>query len=148
MKYAPIYETDRSFVGKEWKKKQLRAINVITNVTKGVVAKERDFFEEAFGKNLDEFLEILAMPDEIIRHRHFFRDNGLLPKWLNSYRNLTKDQKEELLNLVSEMVDNPAILETECSEPVRAILPYYFIRKNHVENGTNKFVCELLATTQ
>ena len=146
MKYAPIYETDRSFVGKEWKKKQLRAINVIINVTKGVVAKERDFFEEAFGKNVNEFLEILSMPDELIRYRHFFRDNGLLANWLNAYRKLTKDQKEELLNLVSEMVDNPAILETEYSEPVRAILPYYFIRKNHVENGTNKFVCDLLAT--
>lgn len=148
MKYAPIYETDRSFVGKEWKKKQLRAINVITNVTKGVVAKERDFFEEAFGKNVDEFLEILAMPDEIIRHRHFFRDNGLLAKWLDAYRHLTKEQKEELLHLVSEMVDNSAILDTECSKAVRAILPYYSIRKKQVENRSNKFVCDLLALSQ
>lgn len=148
MKYAPIYETDRSFVGKEWKKKQLRAINVITNVTKGVVAKERDFFEEAFGKNVDEFLEILAMPDEIIRHRHFFRDNGLLAKWLDAYRHLTKEQKEELLHVVSEMVDNSAILDTECSKAVRAILPYYSIRKKQVENRSNKFVCDLLALSQ
>jgi len=144
MKYAPIYETDRSFVGKEWTKKQLRAINVIINVTKGVVAKERDFFEEAFGKNIDEFLEILAMPDELIRHRHFFRDNGILGMWLNAYRLLSEEQKKELLHIISEMVDDPTVLEKKCSSPVQAILPFYFIRKKHVENSSNEFVNSLL----
>lgn len=144
MKFTPIDETDRNFVGKKWTKKQLRAINVIINVTKGVVAKEREFFEEAFGSNEDEFLEILAMPDEIIRYRHFFRDNGILGMWLNSYRLLTQSQKEELLHIVSEMVDNPTILEAESSEAVNAILPYYSIRKSQVEKGTNEFARNLL----
>ncbi|MFC1914583.1 hypothetical protein ACFLXF_04860, partial [Chloroflexota bacterium] len=78
MKYAPIKEKDRSYIGKHWNKKYLSAINVIINVTNGVVAKEKDFFFEAFGSNIREFFEILSMPDELIRHRHFFRDNGLI----------------------------------------------------------------------
>ena len=144
MKFAPINETSRNFVGEKWSKKQLRAINVIINVTRGVVAKERDFFEEAFGKNEDEFLEILMMPDEIIRYRHFFRDNGILAMWLKAYRSLSEIQKNELVHIVSEMVENPSILNLPCSEPVKAILPYYSIRKSQVETGENEFIQTLL----
>ena len=144
MKFAPINETSRNFVGEKWSKKQLRAINVIINVTRGVVAKERDFFEEAFGKNEDEFLEILMMPDEIIRYRHIFRDNGILAMWLKAYRSLSEIQKNELVHIVSEMVENPSILNLPCSEPVKAILPYYSIRKSQVETGENEFIQTLL----
>ena len=31
------------------------------------------FFEKAFGKNEQEFLEILSMPKELITYRHFLR---------------------------------------------------------------------------
>lgn len=41
-------------------------MNIILNVTKGVVAKEESFFYRAFGRNEKEFLELLTMPDEFI----------------------------------------------------------------------------------
>ncbi|MCL2227069.1 MAG: hypothetical protein FWB97_05515 [Oscillospiraceae bacterium] len=133
MRFTPIDKTDRAFVGEFWNKKYLRAINVIINVTKGVIARERDFFEEAFGRNVSEFLEILAMPDELIRFRHFFRDMGLLKKWTAAYRNLADAEREELLHVLSEMVDNPQILENAHSEPVADILYFYAIRKKQIE---------------
>jgi hypothetical protein len=73
MRYAPINMTDRAYIGPHWNRKYLDAVNVIINVTKGVVAKEKDFFIKAFGANLKEYLEILTMPNEFIRHRLFLR---------------------------------------------------------------------------
>ena len=64
------------------------------NVTNGVVAKERDFFEEAFGKNPQEYLEILAIPDEFIRYRKFFKENGVIQHWIACYRGLKNAEKD------------------------------------------------------
>jgi len=149
MKFAPIDETNRCFVGKHWNKKYLRAVNVIINVTKGVVAKERDFFEEAFGKNENEFLEILAMPDEFIRFRHFFRDNGLLSMWQEAYRKLTKSEKDELLHILSDMIDNPSILKQVHSTNVKRILDYYFIHKSQIDKEPDSItkIFEMLSKT-
>jgi hypothetical protein len=81
MKYAPIDEKYRNYIGKYWNKKYLSAVGIILNVTKGVVVKEFDFFYEAYGETKEEYIKILTMPDEFIRFRHFFRDNGLLVLW-------------------------------------------------------------------
>jgi len=43
MKYAPIDMKDRSFIGKNWNKKYLSAVNVILNVTRGSCYKRRKF---------------------------------------------------------------------------------------------------------
>ena len=83
MKYASIEQTDRNYVGKWWNRKYLRAINVILNVTSGVVAKEEDFFVRAFGHDEFEFLDILAMPDDFIRYRDFF-ENPLIFRELSA----------------------------------------------------------------
>jgi hypothetical protein len=108
MKYAPINEKNRSFIGKYWNKKYLSAINIILNVTKGVVAKETNFFYEAYGKSKKEYLEILTMPDEFIRFRHFFRDNGLLAFWTNLYNCLTSLEKRNFskYSLIANMIRN------------------------------------------
>mgnify|MGYP006916070911 CR=1 FL=1 len=36
------------------------------NATKGKIGKGKDFFEEAFGSNIDEFYDILWMPETFI----------------------------------------------------------------------------------
>lgn len=55
MRYSPIndeqklYQT-RKYIGKNWNRKYIRAIQLILNSTKGKVGRNRSFFERAFGK--------------------------------------------------------------------------------------------------
>jgi hypothetical protein len=73
MKYIPLFgeeAKDREFVGKKWNKKFIRAIQSILNVTKGIVAPGRSFFEKAFGSNMDEFYDLLFMPETYIVYRY------------------------------------------------------------------------------
>lgn len=101
MKYAPIDKKDRLYVGKNWNKHYLRSIQAIINVTKGVVTKGRSFFKEAFGSNLDEYFNILAMPHDFIIYRNYYKAKRLTDEWLTLYSDLSTDEKKQLLELLS-----------------------------------------------
>jgi hypothetical protein len=136
MKYAPIDEKDRSYIGKHWNKKYLSAINVILNVTKGVVVKEFDFFYEAYGKNKKEYRKILTMPDEFIRFRHFFRDNCLLALWHDLYDALTNNEKRRLLKILCDIKIDRKLLSRHYSKNIDKILYLYTINKFQFDRGT------------
>ena len=76
MKYHPIDDPDyfraRNYIGKHWNKKFIRAIQAVLNSTKGKIGKGETFFEDAFGRNLDEFMKILWMPETFIIYRQRF----------------------------------------------------------------------------
>lgn len=133
MKYASISETNRDYVGKYWFKKYLRAMNIILNVTSGIVAKERDFFERAFGKNKDEFITILSMPDDFIRYRDFFEQNGLTQKWTEAYNNLSAINKNALLQILSEAKTDAKALDLVHDKELDNILSFYALKKKEVE---------------
>jgi hypothetical protein len=139
MKYAPVNEKDRSYIGKFWNRKYLGAVNVIINVTNGVVAKEQDFFFEAFGSDVDEFLEILNMPDEFIRHRFFFKENGLLDFWKTLFRSLTEDEKHYLLDILCEYKAGKLIMTDNHPQKVRKILVLYTINKSQFDRGRRSY---------
>lgn len=126
MKYTPITRTDRNYIGVNWTKKQILAISAILQVTKGIVAAGSEFFYKAFGKTTEEFLEILAMPRELIMFRKYFEENGITDQWRKLYRALDDDKKRELLEFVSHSTTELKILP--CPEQFREILPYYFIK--------------------
>jgi len=140
MKYAAIDQTDRSFVGKYWNKKYLRAMNVILNVTSGIVAKEEDFFLRAFGNNTTEFREILTMPDEFIRHRELFENIGLTQAWKFKYAKLSPQEKEVLIDIIEKMVEDPDIIHREYSQNINEILPYYSITKRNVTDNALYYI--------
>lgn len=143
MKYASIEHTDRSYVGVLWNKKYLRAINVILNVTSGVVAKEEDFFVRAFGHDESEFIEILTMPDEFIRFRGFFEKNGLIESWRSIYHNLSMKEKENLIEILERLVDEPEVLDMNYSDKIDEVLYFYSLSKKKVESNIlyySKFV--------
>jgi hypothetical protein len=135
MKYAPIDEKDRNYIGRYWNKKYLSAVNIILNVTKGVVVKEFDFFYEAYGENTEEYLKILTMPDEFIRFRHFFRDNGLLSVWHDLYSILTKNEKRKLLKVICDMKLDKTKLSKHYTENIDNILKLYSINKSQFDRG-------------
>lgn len=136
MKYASIEHTDRNYVGQYWHKKYLRAINVILNVTSGVVPKEDDLFYRAFGENTSEYLEILTMPDEFIRYRDFFEENGMTQLWKDLYHRLTKNEREIFLEVLDDMVENPEALQKNYTDNLNYIFKFYSIKKKKVESNT------------
>lgn len=91
MKFHPIknekswtedFSHNRNYLGKHWNKKYIRAIQAILNARKGKVGRGKDFFYKAFGKDLNEFFEILEMPESYIIYRFFF-------EWLGSNESKT-----------------------------------------------------------
>ena len=140
MKYAAIDHIDREYVGKYWNKKYLRAMNVILNVTSGIVAKEKDFFVRAFGSDKQEFLEILTMPDEFIRYRDFFERVGLRKKWRECFYALTKNERKKLITILEKMVEEPEVMEKRYTPNLDTILLYYRLSKKKVENNLGYYM--------
>ena len=132
MKYASIEHTDRSYVGRHWNGKYLRAINVILNVTSGVVAKEKNFFLRAFGESQEAFLEILTMPDDFIRYREYFEECGLAQKWAREYKKLSQSKKEELVKLLSNCSTETEVINENHSRSLDNILKFYSVKRSKV----------------
>ncbi len=99
MKYIPIKNHDRKYVGKHWNQRYLRGIQCILNATHGVVSPKRKFFEAAFGKNVAEFKKLLILPDKYIIYRDKHKNNGAT-HWKELYGSLTPKQKEEFTDIV------------------------------------------------
>ena len=135
MKYASIKHTDREYVGPEWHKKYLRAMNVILNVTSGVVTKEEDFFLRAYGNTEEEFIEILTMPDDFIRFRDYFEKKGFTNLWKKCYAKLDWKQKDRLIEILDRIVEDPDIISEHYDEPIEKILSLYLIKKNKIEKN-------------
>ena len=103
MKFIPLYgyeSLDRKYIGKHWNRKYLRAVQCVLNVTKGIGMPGTTFFERAFGKNLDEYFEILMMPEPFILWRNFYDSKGLIDKWRYQLKNLTAQQLEEANKII------------------------------------------------
>lgn len=119
MRYIPLEAKKRDVdTGNPfWNKRYLRGLQVILNVIKGPVMPGKEFFEQAFGTDPEEFKAILLMPDEFIRNRVkpnwrkiSDRIKRLMPytrDWMAAYSSLTKEEKVELENtLSSNKLDN------------------------------------------
>lgn len=100
MRYVPIADTVRGYVGPFWNRRLLRGIQCVSLVTRGTISARHDFFHEAFGDSPDEFLEILSMPDRYIIQRASHRDNGAA-EWRAIYRSLEDDERALLWRLTS-----------------------------------------------
>lgn len=149
MKYIPLFGEDakhREFTGKHWNKKFVRAIQSILNVTKGIVApahknEKSSFFEEAFGKNLDEFREILYMPETYIVYRHLFRYKlGYTEIWEQEYRSLSPEDKF----LAHQIIEKNVFTEEEVkkyspSEEVAIFLRHYTIPRGSIDKSDAEY---------
>lgn len=136
MKYSPISETDRTYIGTNWCKKSVRAISAILQVTKGVVAAGSSFFYKAFGNNLEEYYELLAMPRELIMFRSHFEENGTTAKWQTLYRKLDDEQKKRLMDLVSLNVSE--LRKAVWPDDLKDILDFYLIKYSGKKEYSNE----------
>ena len=127
MKYHPIrgdHSHDRYYIGEHWNRKYIRAVQAVLNATKGKIGVGVSFFEKAFGRTVDEYMELLIMPETFIIYRFFFEEIGYTDEWRKSIKSLSKKEKKELypiiyrneFNNIEELTNNPKYLR---------ILEYY-----------------------
>ncbi|MDR3564632.1 MAG: hypothetical protein P4N59_24810 [Negativicutes bacterium] len=130
MLYAPTDETNRNYIGIHWNVQYLRNVRAILNVSKGVFGGNRDFFEKAFGRNLDEYFKLLAMPKDLITYRKHYEDLGITAQWEKLYYDLNKHELQELLIHLSNISYNSS------NPSLNKILPFYKIKyKNELKSG-------------
>ena len=127
MKYHPIrgeHSHDRDYIGEHWNRKYIRAVQAILNATKGKIGRGKSFFEKAFGRTVDEYMELLIMPETFLLYRLFFEHIGYTNAWREDMKALTDTEREELypmifkndFNNIEELTTNPKFLH---------ILAYY-----------------------
>ena len=131
MKYCPIddekYFGNRDYIGRHRNKKFIRAIQAIINATKGKVGRGRTFFEKAFGKNLDEFKELLYMPETFIIYRVKYEDN-LTEAWREKFLALDDAQRAEAEKIIAANKFSDEDIAA-ASENLRALLKFYQVRR-------------------
>lgn len=136
MKYIPLFGEDakhREYVGKHWNKKYIRAIQSILNVTKGIVADGRSFFERAFGKTLEEFNELLYMPETYIIYRSVFEEAGLTQIWRNEFRAIKDSHLWEEAKEIIDRSDFKNIENRTKNPDILAFLNHYTISRGDVQ---------------
>lgn len=69
MRYIPLNNKERGYVGTEWNKKYLRAVQALLIATQGKGVGNKEFFYLSFGVNEEEYKEILLMPEKYITSR-------------------------------------------------------------------------------
>lgn len=72
MRYIPLKDLKRGFVGTHWNMKYLRALQRMLIPTQGKGVSSRSFFEADMGKNAEEFVRFLAMPEDHLSWRGDF----------------------------------------------------------------------------
>ncbi|MCM1168514.1 MAG: hypothetical protein NC324_01105 [Bacteroides sp.] len=156
MKYHPIrgdetsevdYSHNRDYIGIHWNRKYIRAVQAILNSTKGKVGRGTSFFEEAFGKNLVEFKEILEMPETFILYRFFF-------KWLDEIKSFGPEHWRKCWRKCMEVLDDKTkkqVLEIihsnnfedsrikKFKQPlVKELFGYYSMHRNDITDSSSE----------
>ena len=135
MKYHPIedpnYFSNRDYIGKHWNRKFIRTIQAILNSTKGKVGKGKSFFEEAFGKNEQEFEKLLFMPEVMIIYRFYYKDNGITEKWWQCL--IIYHQKISCRKKIIETNDFSSYETTISDKDILNLLSYYRITRKDTE---------------
>jgi hypothetical protein len=103
MKYVPIDDITRGNVGRHWHWRYLRGIQCILVATHGLVSPNPEFVAASFGETLDEFLEIVSMPDRyIIYRREHLRQ---ATEWRKLFRRLSPGSRHRFLDLLDQLRD-------------------------------------------
>lgn len=170
MRYIPLSDLKRGYVGAKWNAKYLRSFQRMLIPTQGKGVSSRSFFEACFGKSDKEFVEFLAMPEEIlairghfverakedpisrdIRYRQWQKNQNTIKEWTDLFRSLG-EQKDAFVGYIS---DNDFSSEKYAALPsfemrklfvfymtVPAILKVFNIADENVQKDTLKIITE------
>lgn len=140
MKYHPIrgeHSHDRDYIGKYWNRKYIRAVQAILNATKGKIGRGKSFFEKAFGKNIEEYKELLIMPETFILYRFFFEYIGYTDAWREEMKQLSVAEMEELQPLIFQN-DFNNIESLTTNKKLLHILSYYKNYRYEIIDSTSE----------
>lgn len=144
MRYIPLQDIARGYIGVNWNAKFLRTIQVMLNPTQGKGIAGRDFFSAAFGSNIEEFQMNLLMPEAILLGRGNFVENkkaesdsgreerrkqwllrqNIRSRWLYLFGQLM--DKQLLCELIADNHYSLERLKSICEEKIQQIYLYYF----------------------
>lgn len=143
MKYHPISDSEffknRDYLGKYWNRKFIRAVQAVLNSTKGKIGRGVQFFEEAFGRNLDEFYRILWMPETFIIYRRRY-DQHLREQLADKY----KKNSDEDCDLANEWRRKFCALPAEKLKMAKTIISLNKFREGDYE-CTDKEILDVLS---
>jgi hypothetical protein len=131
MKYHPIddpkFYNNREYIGKHWNRKFIRSVQAVLNATKGKIGRGKSFFEEAFGKDIDQYNKILWMPETFIIHRFKYKEN-LTADWWDLYKKLDEMQLNQLQEIVAKNQFEEKIVTGDIA--IDSVLKYYYIKRD------------------
>ena len=130
MRYQPTDRPDRTHVGENWTRYQLRSMQIVLQATHGVVSGEPQFFKRAFGDTIAEFERILLMPHDFIFNRAWYEDSDpeqRLHSFREEFGRLDAGERGELLEALSSCDPREfALLPGLASSPhVARVLRFY-----------------------
>ena len=150
----PEYFKNRDYIGKHWNRKFIRAVQAVLNSTKGKIGRGVEFFEEAFGCDIDEFRKILWMPETFIIYRRKYdedlrnrlaerytsqsdEDCNLANEWWAKFTALPHDKRQTAEKIIA--LNKFKEGDYECDDAdILEILSYYAITRDIAEgNKTN-----------
>ena len=155
MKYHPINDKEffmnRDYIGKHWNRKFIRAVQAVLNSTKGKIGRGVEFFEEAFGRDINEFMKILWMPETFIIYRRIYdadlrkrladryttvtkNDCDLTSEWWEKFNALPPDKLERAKAIIAlnKFKDGDLICD---DKEINDVLEYYKITRDDTENN-------------
>ncbi|WP_446008180.1 hypothetical protein [Candidatus Electrothrix sp.] len=140
MRFSPIWDDNklhhgRTYIGNHWNRKFIRSIQTVLNATKGKVGTKLDFFKAAFGKDENEFFEILYMPEAYILHRRLCEKKGLTDSWRKLYQSMSNVELNNVLPIIER--NNFSEINGICmNNKLKCLLKHYQISpKDLAEDG-------------
>jgi len=139
MRFSPIWDGNklhhgRTYIGKYWSRKFIRAIQTVLNATKGKVGTKLDFFKAAFGKDENEFFEILYMPEAYILNRRLCESIGLTESWRNLFKVLPKNELDMILPIIQSN-DFTEIKSIDVSSRAKCLLNHYLVSSKSIDKS-------------
>jgi hypothetical protein len=162
MRYIPLQDDKRGYVGEKWNTKYLRAIQRMLIPTQGKGVSSRSFFEADFGKSEEEYMEVLAMPEDIIAARGRFvekkdepttesasrlikwqENKAIREEWQRLFNGL-KEDKEEFIQIIQDNVFNMDKLLSITEPNMQKLFLHYFSESRFLTHLNNLQLDELI----
>ena len=100
MKYIPSDSLNRKYIGVNWTQRQLRSFQCILNSTHGIIPVKLEFFYNAFGKNIEDILSILQMPENYIINQNNPNVINDIENWNNAFNNFSKHYRKMIIHAI------------------------------------------------
>lgn len=130
MRYHPVNMKDRSHTGENWKRYQLRSMQIILQATHGIVSGAPDFFKRAFGESPEAYENLLLRPHHFLFNRRWYENfdgQAEFEEFNSMFGKLNKTEREELATLLSSGTQSvyAGLIGSATSANVNRILPFY-----------------------